>query len=91
MYTGKTNVINKTGLHARPASDFVKEAKKFESKIKIANLDTPEEEPVNAKSIISVLTLGMGRGTNVEIIADGEDEKEAVQALVALIQSGFGE
>lgn len=91
MYAEKTKIINKTGLHARPASDFVKEAKKFESKIKIANLNTPEEEPVNAKSIISILTLGMAQGTDVEITAEGSDEEEAIRSLVALIQSGFGE
>ena len=91
MYTAKTTIINKTGLHARPASDFVKEAKKFTAKIKIANLSTPEEAPVNAKSIISVLSLGMAQGTEVELIAEGEDEQQAVETLVSLIKSGFGE
>lgn len=91
MYTAKTTIINKTGLHARPASDFVKEAKQFTSKIKIANLSTPEEAPVNAKSIISVLSLGMAQGTDVELCAEGEDEQQAVEALVSLIKSGFGE
>lgn len=91
MYTAKTTIINKTGLHARPASDFVKEAKQFTAKIKIANLSTPEEAPVNAKSIISVLSLGMAQGTEVELIAEGEDEQQAVEALVSLLKSGFGE
>jgi len=91
MYSAKATIINKTGLHARPASEFVKEAKKFTSKIKIANLSTPEEEPVNAKSIVSILSLGMTQNTPVELSADGEDEKEAVDALTALIRSGFGE
>lgn len=91
MYTKKVTVINKTGLHARPASDFINQAKKFSSRITIANLNDPSEKPVNAKSIISVLSLGIGPGTEVEICADGEDEQSAVDTLVALINSGFGE
>lgn len=91
MYSKKTVVVNATGLHARPASDFVKAAKGYASRITIANLSTPEEEPVNAKSIISVLSLGMGKGTEVEVSANGDDEQAAVDALVALIEGGFGE
>lgn len=91
MYSKKTVVVNKTGLHARPASDFVREAKKWTSRITIANLSNPEEEPVNAKSIVSVLSLGMGLGCEVEVRASGEDEQAAVDALVALIEGGFGE
>lgn len=91
MYSARTKVINKTGLHARPASEFVKEAKKYASKITIANLDTPEEDPTNAKSVISVLSLAMVQGTAVELTANGADEKEAVDALIALIDGGFGE
>ncbi|MBQ4094499.1 MAG: HPr family phosphocarrier protein [Oscillospiraceae bacterium] len=91
MYSKKTVVVNATGLHARPASDFVREAKKWTSRITIANLSTPEEDPANAKSIISVLSLGMGKGTEVEVVAKGDDEEAAVEALVALIDGGFGE
>ncbi len=91
MYTERTTIINRSGLHARPASVFVKEAKTFASKVKIQNLKTPEEVPANAKSIVSVLGLGMGQGTEVEISAEGPDEEKAVKALVALIESGFDE
>ena len=91
MYIKKTKIINKTGLHARPASDFINEAKKYRSKITITNLSEPEEGPANAKSMIALLALGMGPGTEVEIAAGGDDQKEAVDALVALIDSGFGE
>lgn len=91
MYTERTTIMNKSGLHARPASVFVKEAKAFASKVKIQNLKTPGEVPANAKSIISVLGLGMGQGTEVEISAEGPDEEKAVKALVALIESGFDE
>lgn len=91
MFSKETTVINKTGLHARPASDFVKCAKQFSSRITIANLSDPAEDPVNAKSIVSVLSLGMGAGTNVQIAAAGDDEENAVLALCALIDSGFDE
>ena len=91
MYSKKTVVINPTGLHARPAGAFVRVAKEYKSRITIANLFTPEEDSVNAKSIIGVLSLGMGKGTEVEITAEGKDEQAAVDALIALIDSGFDE
>lgn len=89
MYAKTVTVLNKTGLHARPASDFVKEAAKFSSKITIKRLD--EDEEANAKSIVFLLSLGIGQGTEVEISAKGDDEQQAVDALTALIESGFGE
>lgn len=91
MYSSKTIVTNKSGLHARPASQFVQEANKYKSEIMISNLDIQEDKFVNAKSIIGVLSLGMIAGTNVEIRANGEDEETAVNHLIALIDSGFGE
>ena len=91
MYTKLTTVCNPTGLHARPATEFVTEAKKYKSKITIQNTQEPEEEAVNAKSVVLLLSLSLGRGTPVKLAAEGEDEKEAVEALAALIDSGFGE
>jgi len=91
MYVKKTTIINKSGLHARPASDFVALAKQFKSKIKIKNLHSLEDGAQNGKSIISVLSLAMGQGTPVEISAVGEDEQPAVDALITLIDSGFNE
>lgn len=89
MYKKTVTIKNKTGLHARPASDFVKEASKFSSKITIRRLD--EEEEVNAKSIVFLLSLGIEQGTAVELSAKGDDGQQAVDSLVALIESGFGE
>lgn len=89
MYKKTTKILNKSGLHARPASDFVKEAGKFGSKITIRRLD--EDEEANAKSIVFLLSLGIGQGVEVEISAKGDDEQQAVDSLVALIESGFGE
>lgn len=90
MYVKQTQIVNKTGLHARPASDFVLKAKTFESKITIRNLDVGSEA-VNAKSIVRLLAEGMGQGTKVEIAGDGPDEKQAVDSLIALMETGFGE
>lgn len=88
MYSKKTKIINKTGLHARPASIFVSAAGKFKSKVTIKKIGGAE---ANAKSIVLLLTLALSQGTEVEISADGEDERAAVDALVTLINSGFGE
>lgn len=90
MYSKTTTIINATGLHARPASEFVAKAASFKSNITIKKIGT-EKKPVNAKSIVILLTLGLAKGSEIEISADGADEKEAVDALVALIDSGFGE
>lgn len=90
MITATTKVINKTGLHARPASIFVKKAKEFQSEIQVRNVD--KESPfVSAKSILRLLTAELCMGNTVEIQADGADEAEAVKALVDLINTGFGE
>ncbi|MCY1713368.1 HPr family phosphocarrier protein [Caproiciproducens galactitolivorans] len=89
MYSKITTIQNKTGLHARPASDFVKCASKFNSKITIKNVD--DDETASAKSIILILALSLSQGMQVEITAEGEDEAAAVDALVELIDSKFGE
>lgn len=91
MYQRQTTIINATGLHARPASEFVKEANKYVSKITIRNLDKEEAVPTNVKSILRILAEGLTKGTRVELCAEGEDEVQAVDALLALLESGFGE
>ena len=89
MYSRKVTIQNRTGLHARPASDFIACASKFKSKITIKRVG--EEDDANAKSIVMLLSLALAQGTEVEITAKGEDEVEAVDALVALIETKFGE
>jgi len=91
MTTAQTTVKNASGLHARPASDFVVKAKTFQSAVTIRNVGSPADTAVNAKSIIRLLSLGIVKGVRVEIAADGPDEREAVDALVSLIDGGFGE
>lgn len=89
MYSKMTTVVNATGLHARPASDFIREAAKYQSDITIQRAGS--ETAANAKSIIFLLSLGLAQGTQIIISAEGEDERAAVDALVALVDSGFGE
>jgi phosphotransferase system HPr (HPr) family protein len=80
-------INNKVGLHARPASIFVREASKFKSTIKVRN----GAREANAKSILNVLTLGADMGSVITISAEGEDAEQALQALQALHASNFGE
>jgi len=83
-------ITHKLGLHARPAAMFVKKASEFDSKIMVQNV-TAESEPVDAKSILGVLTLGVAQGHTITITAEGSDEEESVQSLVGLIETNFGE
>ncbi len=88
MIKRELEIINKTGLHARPASEFVLLAKKYESKVTIAKVGG---EAVNAKSMVRLLAESIGQGTKVELAVDGPDEVEAMEELSKLIESGFGE
>jgi len=90
MYAREATVFNKTGLHARPATDFVTKAKAYQSKVLLRNLDT-DSLASSAKSIVLVLAQGIGPGNRVEVAAEGADEREAVDSLIALIETGFGE
>jgi phosphoenolpyruvate-protein phosphotransferase len=83
----KIVIHNPTGLHARPAKVLAKLAKQFQSDIKIRN----GEKTANAKSMVSVLTLGASRGTNVTVMVDGEDEETALAEIEAAIRSGLGD
>ena len=87
MYVKEVLVQNKAGLHARPATFFNQKANEFKATIWVEK----EERRVNAKSRLGVLSLGIIGGTTIKIIADGSDEKEAVEGLVELVESGFTE
>jgi phosphotransferase system HPr (HPr) family protein len=83
-----TLIVNhEVGLHARPASVFVQTASKFSSDISVAHGD----RTANAKSILTVLTLGAHKGAEITITAEGEDADEALAALEELVNSNFGE
>lgn len=83
----KTVVTNGTGLHARPAAMFVQKANQYQSSIKVVC----RGKEVNAKSIIGVLSLGAGQGSELEIKAEGKDAEAAVHGLVGIVEEGFPE
>ena len=85
MYVKKTVITNRTGLHARPAAEFVAAAGKFKSRITLKRMDNNKE--ANVKSIVFVLSLSLAQGTQVEISAIGEDEVEAVDTLANLLET----
>ena len=87
MYTQEITVNNEVGLHARPATFFIQKANEFKSGIWVEK----EDRRVNAKSLLGVLSLGIVKGTTITLIADGADEKEAVSALVDLVNDNFGD
>lgn len=83
MYSKQIKIVNRTGLHARPASEFVSQAGKFKSKIELQRVG--EEDRFNGKSIIMLLALGLAQGEEAVLYANGEDEQEAVETLAALV------
>ena len=85
--TSEVQIVNKYGLHARPAAELVKLANRFRSDVWIRKEDTE----VSGKSIMGVMMLAAECGSMVEIRASGEDSREAVDALAQLIQNRFGE
>ncbi len=87
MFSKEVLVSHQVGLHARPATFFIQKANEFKSSIWVEK----DERRVNAKSLLGVLSLGITRGVNITIIADGSDEEQAVVALVDLISSNFAE
>ena len=87
MFSKEVVVQNQVGLHARPATFFIQKANEFKSSIWVER----EERKVNAKSLLGVLSLGITKGTTINIIADGVDEEDAVEELIKLITSNFTE
>ena len=86
-HTAEVTIVNRLGLHARPASRLAQKAAGFESDIFLVK----NSEEVNAKSILEVLTLASPKGTGLVIKARGKDAELAVQTLKELVQSGFGD
>jgi phosphocarrier protein len=82
-----TQIKNKYGLHARPAAEFVKLATQFESDIWVRK----QELEVNGKSIMGMMMLAAECGAEITIRADGNDENEAIEKLIALVNNRFGE
>ena len=80
-------IINRAGIHARPAAVLVQAVKDFKANIYLEK----GQDKINAKSIMGILTLAAAYGTELKIIAEGEDEKAAVESLVRLFESKFEE
>ncbi len=87
MITRGVTISNSVGLHARPATFFVQKANCFKSSIWVEKDDCR----VNAKSLLGVLSLGISKGTEITLIADGQDESAAIEGLADLVESEFGE
>ena len=87
MYSEDVTVENELGLHARPAALFTRAANRFKSEVFV----TRDGQQINGKSILGVMMLAAYQGTVLQIQAEGEDEREAVAALVELVKGKFGE
>jgi phosphocarrier protein HPr len=87
MTSRSVMVVNQLGMHARAAAKFVHLAGRYEAQIKVAR----DAREMDGKSIMGLLLLAAARGTSITITATGRDEAEAIAALAALVQSGFGE
>ena len=87
MTSQNVTVVNQLGMHARAAAKFVHLATRYEARVKVAR----DRREMDGKSIMGILLLAAGRGSTITISAEGTDEQDAVAALVALVQSGFGE
>jgi phosphocarrier protein len=87
MTTQTIVVQNRAGIHARPAALVVQETKNYSSSIYFER----GNDRINAKSIMGVITLGAAYGTEIKIVAEGDDEQAAVEALVRLFESKFEE
>jgi phosphocarrier protein len=87
MTTRAVVIPNRLGLHARAAAKFVQTATRYQARVLVRR----DSRTMDGKSIMGVLLLAAARGTTIEISADGPDEREAVDALAGLVESGFGE
>ena len=87
MLSQAIKIMNPTGLHLRPAGNLCKEAMKYKSKITVEY----RGNTANAKSVLSVLGACIKSGDEITLICEGEDEREALQSLIAYIESGLGE
>ena len=85
----KVSIVNRLGLHARPAMCFVDAATPFKSEITVCR--TGSGSPVDGKSIMQMMMLAATKGTELEIVADGEDAQAACDALKKLVENGFDE
>lgn len=91
VYSGLVIVDHPVGLHARPAAKFVQLAATYPCKIFVRKVSSENNIVANAKSPLSILTLGVKQGDEIEITAEGEQAEEAINSLIRLIQARFFE
>ncbi len=89
MRKGQVKIVNQLGLHARAAAQLIRTAESFTSNIKLIRFDNSVY--ADAKSILSVLTLAASKGTILNLEVEGKDEDSAFDAIVEIIENGFGE
>ncbi len=87
MISKEVTVLNSVGLHARPATYFIQKANSYKSSLWVECGD----RRANAKSLLGILSLGITKGTRINIIADGADETDALEGLSNLILAGFND
>ncbi|MGE0385711.1 MAG: HPr family phosphocarrier protein [Gammaproteobacteria bacterium] len=87
MLQRKVTICNKLGLHARAAAKLVQLAGRFEADVRLVR----DGREANAKSIMGVMMLSAGRGSEIELVGDGNDEQAAIEAVEQLIANRFGE
>ena len=87
MISREVTITNSIGLHARPATFFIQKANAYKASIWVEK----DDRRVSAKSLLGVLSIGIAKGMTITLAADGEDENEAINGLVELIESGFND
>ena len=87
MISKDVTVKNQVGLHARPATFFIQKANEYKASVWVEK----NERKVNAKSLLGVLSLGITKGTEIKLIADGADEEDALDGLIELMSSDFSD
>ena len=87
MISRNVTICNSVGLHARPATFFIQKANTYRSSVWVVK----DDRKVSAKSLLGVLSIGIAKGMTITLAADGEDEKEAIDGLVELIETGFND
>ena len=87
MLSRTVTVVNMRGLHARAAAKFVTMAERYGASVEVLR----DGQSVSARSIMGLMMLGAGQGSQLELQADGWDAKEALDALAGLVEAGFNE
>lgn len=87
MIQRDVQITNNSGLHARPATFFIQKANTYRSGIWVVK----DDRKVSAKSLLGVLSIGIAKGMTITLVADGDDEQDAIDGLVELIETGFND